>query len=133
MKRALVRTAIAAVLSGISLVAAAVNLDAFDGDAMRAMDDAFQDLEPVLGASNTAAAKENLATLNDGYQWTLAFFIEQEKEGREGIEILKAGGKLLGEIETALNKRDFTAATAKARELQGNCKSCHEKYKPKRQ
>jgi hypothetical protein len=134
LKKLLARTAAWAVLSGISIAAvAAVNLDAFDGDVMRAMDDAFKDFEPVLGASNAAAAKENLATLKDGYQWALEFFTEQENEGKDGIEILKAGGKLLGEIEAALNKRDFTAAIAKARELQANCKSCHDKYKPKRQ
>lgn len=128
------RIAVWALLSGVSIAAvAAVNLEEFDSDAMRAMDDAFKDLEPVLGASNTAAAKENLATLQEVYKWTLEYFTAQEKEGKEGIVILKAGSKLLGEIEVAVNKRDFTGAIAKARELQANCKSCHDKYKPKKQ
>jgi cytochrome c556 len=134
VKMSLLRTTVCAVLSGISMVAApAVNLDEFDSNAMRAMDDAFKDLEPVLGASNTAAAKENLATLQEVYKWTLEYFTAQEKEGREGIVILKAGSKLLGEIDAALNKRDFNGAIAKARELQANCKSCHDKFKPKKQ
>lgn len=111
----------------------ALDLIAFDDDVMRSMDDAYKDLEPVLGASNAVIAKENLAILRDGYQWTREYFSEQEKEGKDGLEVLKAGGKLLDEIEGALNKRDFTGAAAKARDLNANCKSCHEKYKPKKQ
>ncbi len=134
MKMPLVGTAVCAVLSGVSMVAAsAVNLDEFDSDAMRAMDDAFKDLEPVLGASNTTAAKEDLAALQEGYRWTLEYFTEQEKEGKDGIEILKAGSKLLDEIDARLNNRDFTGAVAKSRDLRANCKSCHDKYKPKKQ
>ncbi len=134
MKISFARIAVGSLLLGISMATvAAVNLDYFDSDSMRAMDDAFKDLEPVLGASNTTAAKEDLAALQEGYRWTLEYFTEQEKEGKDGIELLKSGSKLLDEIEALLNKRDFTGAVAKSRDLRANCKSCHDKYKPKKQ
>ena len=134
MRSSFARTVLWAMLSAASMAAvAALNLEDFDSDAMRAMDDAYKDLEPVLGASNAAAAKENLATLQEVYGWTLEYFTAQEKEGKDGIAILNAGRKLLGEIEGAVNKRDFNAATLKARELQANCKACHDRFKPKKQ
>jgi cytochrome c556 len=110
----------------------ALDLADFDDELMRSMDDAYKDLEPVLGASNATAARADLATLKEGYQWTLEYFTTQEKDGKEGIEILKAGSKLLDEIEAGIGKKDFTGAAAKARDLHANCKSCHDKYKPEK-
>jgi cytochrome c556 len=127
------RMAAWAVLLGSSMVMAAeVNLDGFDGEVMRAMDDAFKDLEPVLGASNVEAAKVDVATLKDGYQWTLEFF-EVDRGAPEAAGINKAGQALLAEIDSAIDKGDFPAAVGKARDLQANCKSCHQKYRPKKQ
>lgn len=127
------RMAAWAVLLGSSMVMAAeVNLDGFDGEVMRAMDDAFKDLEPVLGASNVEAARADVSTLKDGYQWTLEFF-EVDRGAPEAAAINKAGQALLAEIESAIDKGDFTAAVGKARDLQANCKSCHQKYRPKKQ
>jgi cytochrome c556 len=44
-----------------------------------------------------------------------------------------AGQKLLGDVESATTAGDFAAAVTSARELQKNCKSCHDKYKSKKQ
>ena len=122
-----------AVLIAIPMaVAAAINLDEFDTNVMRDMDDAHKDLEPVLGASNVAAAAEDLTVLKDGYSWTLEFFTAQRTEAPDAVEIATAGARLLAEIESATAARNFDGAVAKARELNANCKSCHEKYKPKK-
>lgn len=127
------KVAACAVLLGSSVaVLAEVNLDGFDGEVMRAMDDAFKDLEPVLGASNVEAAKADVATLKDGYQWTLEFFAV-DRGAPEAAAINQAGQALLAEIDSAIDKGDFGAAVGKARDLQANCKSCHQKYRPKKQ
>ncbi len=127
------RVAACSVLLGSSVaVLAEVDLAGFDGEVMRAMDDAFKDLEPVLGASNVEAAKLDVATLKDGYQWTLEYF-EVDRGAPEAAGINKAGQALLGEINSAIDKGDFAAAVGKTRDLQANCKSCHQKYRPKKQ
>lgn len=114
-------------------VVSALDLDDFDQDLMRAVEDAFKDLEPVLGASNIDAAKDDIAVLKEGYQWTLEYFTAKKAEALDAVEIVVAGQKLLGEVEGAMAAKDFGKAMAKARELSANCKSCHDKYKPKRQ
>ncbi len=111
----------------------AIDLSDFDDDVMRAMDDAYKDLEPVLGASNADAARVDLAVLKEGYQWTHEYFTGKKAEAPDALEIVIAGRKLLGEIQSALDARDFTLGVTKARELHANCKSCHDTYKPKKQ
>ncbi|MET0279717.1 MAG: hypothetical protein ABW278_01150 [Steroidobacteraceae bacterium] len=124
--------ACAVLLGSAVTVLAAVDLEEFDGDVMRAMDDAFKDLEPVLGASNVEGAKADLFVLKEGYQWTLEYF-QVERGAPEAASINQAGQLLLADIERAIEQRDFAAAVGKARDLQANCKSCHQKYRPKKQ
>ena len=112
---------------------AAIDLSDFDDDVMRAMDDAYKDLEPVLSASNVDASRMNIAVLDEGFQWTFEYFTAKQEEGRDALALLAPGRKILAEVQTALDARDFTTAVTKARALHDNCKACHDKYKPKKQ
>jgi cytochrome c556 len=121
-----------ALLLVVPMTVVALDLADFDQDVMRAMDDAFKDLEPVLGASNADIAKDDIAVLKDGYQFTHEYFTGKKAEAPDAVEINLAGQKLLGEIESAVAAKDFPKAVTKSRELQGNCRSCHDKYKPRK-
>jgi cytochrome c556 len=112
---------------------AAIDLSDFDDDVMRAMDDAYEDLEPFLSASNVDASKTSVAVLNEGFQWTFDYFTAKQEEGREALELLAPGMKLLAEVQAALDARDFTTAVTRARAIHDNCKACHDKYKPRKQ
>ena len=126
------RGACALLLGSSMVVLADVDLAGFDSEVMRAMDDAFKDLEPVLGASNVEAARADVGTLKEGYQWTLEYF-QVDRGAPEAAGLNKAGQLLLDEISSAIDRGDFTAAVGKTRDLQANCKSCHQKYRPKKQ
>lgn len=110
-----------------------VDLSDFDDDVMRAMDDAYTDLEPVLAASNVPEARTNVAILKEGYDWTREYFSAKKADAPDAPAIVTAGQKLVLEVEAALAAKNFSGAVAKARELHDNCKSCHDKYKPKKQ
>lgn len=116
-----------------AVVVAEVDLSDFDDDVMRDMDDAYKDLEPVLRASNADIAKTDIATIRQSYQWAVEYFTAKKAEAPDALDIAAAGQKILADTESALNARNFDGAVEKARELQSNCKSCHEKYKPKKQ
>lgn len=112
-----------------TLLVAAIELPGFDGEVMQAMDEAYKDLEPVLGASNAQQARENLAVLQEAYQWTLDYFTPLKSEAPDAIDFAVAGQKKLQEIDAAIGAGNFDQAAEKARELNANCKSCHDKYK----
>lgn len=112
-----------------TLLVAAIELPGFDGEVMQAMDEAYKDLEPVLGASNAQQARENLAVLEEAYQWTLDYFTPLKSEAPDAIDFAVAGQKKLQEIDAAIGAGNFGQAAEKARELNANCKSCHDKYK----
>jgi cytochrome c556 len=126
------RAASLSLLLSIPVAFAAINLDDFDTNLMRDMDDAHEDLEPALGAANAAAAREDLAVLKENYDLTLEYFTARKDEAPDAVEFAAAGLKLLGEIGKATSDRNFERAVLKARELNANCKGCHEKYRPKK-
>lgn len=116
-----------AIVSG-GAVCAAIDLSDFNDDVMRAMDDAFKDLEPVLGAGDTAAAKNDIEVLLEGYQWTNDYFSAKGTE--DAVKIARDGHALVERAQTAIANKDLAAAAAVARETAKNCKSCHDLYKP---
>lgn len=119
--------AIAMVSGGLAL--AAIDLSDFNDDVMRAMDDAFKDLEPVLGAGNADAAKNDIEVLLEGYQWTDDYFAT--KGGADdAVKLSKEGHVLIQRAEAAIEKNDLVEAARLARETAKNCKSCHDLYKP---
>jgi hypothetical protein len=118
---------IAVLGSGVAF--AAIDLSDFNDDVMRAMDDAFKDLEPVLGANNATAAKNDIDVLLEGYQWTDDYFVA--KGGADdAVKLAKEGRVLIQRADEAIAKKDLIGAAALARETAKNCKSCHDLYKP---
>lgn len=108
--------------------ALAVELEGFDKDVMQAMDDAFKDLEPVIGARNTEAAISDVQVLLEGYQWTGDFF-KARTDTPDAVQWNAEGHALLQSVLDSLNKQDFEKAAESARATAKNCKSCHEVYK----
>ncbi len=115
-------------LSG-GAVFAAIDLSDFNDDVMRAMDDAFKNLEPVLGAGDATAAKNDIDVLLEGYQWTDDYFTAKGGVD-DAVKIAKDGHALIERAQAALAKNDLGGAAALARETAKNCKSCHDLYKP---
>jgi cytochrome c556 len=111
------------------LAAAAIDLTDFDDDVMRAMDDSFKELEPVIGAGNAQVAKNDTEVLLEGYQWAEDYFTN--KGGTEdAVKFARDGKALIAKAADALVRKDFETAAAVARETAKNCKSCHDLYKP---
>ena len=117
------------VLSSLSIAPAfAVELEGFDKDVMQAMDDAFKDLEPVIGARNTEAAISDVQVLLEGYQWTGDYF-KARSDTPDAVQWNAEGHALLESVLDSLNKKDFEKAAESARATAKNCKACHEVYK----
>lgn len=129
MRKLFTVAGLAAVLaSGAALAAAAINLDDFDGDVMQAMDDAYKDLDPVIGARDIKAATHDVAVLTEGYQFTEDYFV-QKGGPDDAIQWSREGTQLVQKVGAALAAGDLVAASDAARELRKNCKVCHDAYK----
>ncbi len=127
-KRLAVAALLAVLASGTALAAAAINLDDFDGDVMQAMDDAFKDLDPVIGARDIKAAEHDVAVLLEGYQFTEDYFV-QKGGPDDAIQWSREGRQLVQQVSEALARGDLEAASTTARATQKNCKVCHDAYK----
>jgi hypothetical protein len=119
--------AIAILSGGIAL--AAIDLSDFNDDVMRAMDDSFKNLEPVLGAGDAVAARNDVEVLLEGYQWTDDYFATKPGAA-DAVKLAKDGHVLIQRAEVAIAKNDLVEAASIARETAKNCKSCHDLYKP---
>jgi hypothetical protein len=116
------------ILSG-GMALAAIDLSDFNDDVMRAMDDSFKNLEPVLGAGDTAAAKNDIEVLLEGYQWSDEYFTAKGGVD-DAVKIAKDGRALVQRADAAIARNDLVEAANIARETARNCKSCHDLYKP---
>jgi hypothetical protein len=106
-----------------------VDLTDFDDDSMRDMDDANKDLQPVLGARNAAAALADAQVILTVLKRTEAYFTG--KGGTENaVRVAQQGEASIAAVIAALQKNDFEAAAAAARDTAKNCRSCHDIYKP---
>jgi soluble cytochrome b562 len=123
----------------IVLVAAAVHADPvqhitldlkdFDDDAMRDMDDANKDLQPVIGAKNAQQALTDAQTIQSVLKEAESYF--SKKGGtQDAVRFAQQGETALDAVVSALDKGDFDAAGAAARDVTRNCKACHDVYKP---
>jgi hypothetical protein len=106
-----------------------LDLHDFDDDLMRDMDTATKDLEPVLGAGNADAAKEDIDVLQHGFQWTEGYF-QKKQTTPDAVKVAQEGERLIGELLPLLQRKDFPTAAATARELAKTCRACHDTYKP---
>jgi cytochrome c556 len=106
-----------------------IDLKDFDDDAMRDMDDANKDLQPVIGARNAPQALADAQAIQSVLKEAEDYF--SKKGGTEdAVRIAQQGESALAAVVTALNKSDFDTAGAAARDVSKNCKSCHDIYKP---
>jgi hypothetical protein len=128
--------ALAALISALSCalvraqgVHVELDLNDFDDDSMRDMDDANKDLQPVLGARNATAALADAQVIQNVLKQTEAYF--QKKGGTDdAIKIARQGEASVASVIAALGKSDFDTAAAAARDTAKNCRSCHDIYKP---
>lgn len=106
-----------------------IDLKDFDDDSMRDMDDANKDLQPVIGAKNKDQALADAQTIQSVLKETEDYF--SKKGGTDdAVKFAQDGEASLAKVAAALNKGDFDAAAAAARDVAKNCKTCHDVYKP---
>jgi len=128
MRKWLLLAGVLAALSG-GLVHADLDLNDFDDDSMRDMDDANKDLGPVLGARNAEAALVDTQVIQNVLKETEAYFAK--KGGTDdAVKIAQQGEASLAAVVAALGKNDFDTAAAAARDTAKNCRTCHDLYKP---
>jgi cytochrome c556 len=107
----------------------AIDLKDFDDDAMRDMDDANKDLQPVIGAKNAQQALTDTQTMQSVLKEAEDYFAKKGGT-QDAVKFAQAGESAVSAVVAALNKGDFDAAGAAARDVTRNCKSCHDVYKP---
>ena len=128
MRKLIALLGLAAALSA-GLAWADINLDDFDDDMMRTMDDAIKDLEPVIAARNGKAAGEDAQALLDGFTQTAEYF-SRKGGADDAVKIAHQEQDQVALVQKALAAGDFTAAAAAARDVAHTCKTCHDTYKP---
>ncbi len=115
---------------GVALAAPALDFRDYDNDLMRDLDRTIKYFEPDIAGGNADAAKEDLDQLAEGFRYTQDYF--SKKTGADdAVEISRKGAKLVADVRDLIEKSDFDAAAAAARETPGVCKSCHDIYKPR--
>lgn len=120
----------AGLLAGSARAAPSLDFHDYDNDLMRDLDKTIKYFEPDITARNADAAKEDLALLADGFRYTEGYFAKKAGAG-DAVEISRKGAKILDDVRDLLEKADFDAAAAAARETPNVCKSCHDIYKPR--
>jgi hypothetical protein len=116
-----------ALSAGTALVS--LDLTDFDDDLMHDMDDATKDLEPVLGAQNADAAKNDAQILQNGFKWTENYFVKKGNTA-DAVKIARGGAELIAAVLKSVGNGDFPAAAAAARDAAKTCRACHDVYKP---
>jgi len=115
---------------GCSPVVAAFDFKDYDDELMRDLERTVKYFEPDITAKNAEAAKEDAGVLSDGFRYTEDYFAKKGNAA-DAVEISRKGAKLIAEAQDYVEKADFEAAAASAREAVSVCKSCHEIYKPR--
>lgn len=106
-----------------------LDLEDFDDDLMRDMDNAAKDLEPVITAQNVEAAQEDAEVLAHGFKWTEGYFIRKQTTP-DAVKFAQDGARALDQVKSLLEKKEFPAAAAAARAMTKTCRACHDVYKP---
>lgn len=128
MRRLLIAASFCAGL-GCGPVAASPDFPDYDDDLMRDLERTVKYFEPDITAKNADAAKEDAGVLSDGFRYTEDYFAKKGKT--DAVEISRKGARLIAEAQDHVEKADFEAAAASAREAVTVCKSCHDIYKPR--
>ncbi len=111
-------------------MAAAMDFHDYDDELMRDLDKTVKYFEPDITAKNADAAKEDAGVLSDGFHYTEDYFAKKG-DATDAVEISRKGAKLIAQARDYVEKADFDAAAAAAREAATACKSCHDIYKPR--
>jgi hypothetical protein len=96
---------------------------------MQEMDGAIEDLEPFIGAQNTAEALDTALFLQDALLWTKDHFVAKG-DAADGVDFAQQGHDTAVAVARSLEANDFAAAAEGARALSGNCRTCHDAYRP---
>ena len=129
MRRLLIAASLCAGL-GCGPVVAALDFKDYDDDLMRDLERTVKYFEPDITAKNAEAATEDAGVLADGFRYTEDYFAKKDNAS-DAVEISRKGAKLIAEARDYVEKADFEAAAARAREAVTVCKSCHDIYKPR--
>jgi hypothetical protein len=108
---------------------AALDLRDYDDDLMRDLEKTIKYFEPDITAQNSQAAKEDADILLDGFRYTEDYFAKRGKD--DAVAISRDGSRLVADVVAKVEKGEFDAAAASAREATQVCKTCHEIYKPR--
>ena len=120
----------AGLLAASAAAAPALDFRDYDNDLMRDLDRTIKYFEPDIAGGNADAAKEDLDLLADGFRYTEDYF--SKKTGADdAVEISRKGAKIIADVRELVEKSNFDAAAAAARETPSVCKSCHDIYKPR--
>jgi len=122
------RFALCAVLFATPALAA-LDLRDYDDDLMRDLEKTIKYFEPDITAQNSQAAKEDAEILLDGFRYTEDYFAKRGKD--DAVAISRDGSRLITDVVQKVEKGEFDAAAASAREATQVCKTCHEIYKPR--
>jgi hypothetical protein len=106
-----------------------IDLADFDDDAMRDMDDANKDLQPVLGARNAEAALADAKVIETTLAEAEAYFVKKGTTA-DAVKIAQQGRASIATVIAAVRGSNFDAASEAARETAKNCRACHDIYKP---
>ena len=117
-----------ATAAAAAILAAEVDLTGFDTLLMQDMDATVKELEPLVGAKNSAAATEAVVFLGQGLEWTEQFFLA--KDVADAAKLARTGKEAALAAEKALAANDFAAATQAARDVAKSCRACHDVYRP---
>ena len=115
---------------GGAIAAPALDFHDYDNDLMRDLDKTIKYFEPDIAGKNADAAKEDLELLADGFRYTENYF-SKRTGADDAVEISRKGAKIIADVRDLIEKSDFDAAAAAARETPNVCKSCHDIYKPR--
>lgn len=107
---------------------AAVDVSGIDTFLMQDMEQAVKELEPLIGARDTAGATETATFLSEGLQWTEDYFAAQQAD--DAAALAREGRERAAAVLAALAAADFSAAADAARGVSRACRSCHDAYRP---
>jgi hypothetical protein len=120
----------AGLLASAAGAAPSLDFHDYDDDLMRDLDRTIKYFEPDITAGNAEAAKEDLELLADGFRYTEGYF-SKRTGADDAVAISRKGAKIIADVRSLIEKSDFDAAAAAARETPNVCKSCHDIYKPR--
>jgi hypothetical protein len=108
----------------------AVDLNDYDLDLMRSLDQTFKYFEPDLADGNVKAYADDVQLVHYAFAWLKSYFEKKGSDADQAVKIAQQGLTLLDGIDKDVAAKNFDAAADKAHELGQTCRSCHDIYKP---